>query len=171
MSKTLFFQAIASVVAPWTLIYASQNAPRPAKPYVTMNVRIIEHPTTAVVSDLAANGEASMTEQVMFRIDLNFYGNGAMGKADSAATLFRYQTRIQAAHELGLAYSTIGVPTDIGTVLGHQQEERALLEVNGYAIKTGVDMLGLIETVEVEATTGDIVDTITIDSTPQPSEE
>ena len=166
MSKELFYQAIASVVQPWKLVFADQNAPRPAKPYVTMKVRRIEHPTTAVVHDLAANGEATMVEQLTLMLELNFYGAGALIKADDTATLFRYQTRIQAAHELGLAYSRVAAPLDLTMPLGNQMEERALLEVNGFAIKTGIDLLGLIETVEVEATTGDIVGTIVITQTP-----
>ena len=152
MSKELFFQAIQAIVQPSQLIYDRQNAPRPTKPYVTLRVRAIDHPTNAVVHSMDGYGEATMVEQVMFRMDLNFFGKGAMAAASRASSLFRYHTQIQAAHELGLAYSTTTPPTDLSLLLGNQFEERAMIEVNGYAIASGLDLLGLIESVEIEGT-------------------
>lgn len=165
MSRQRFFDVLQGVVSPWTLIYAEQNAPRPTKPYATLSVRSIVHPMHAVASRVDEDGHAEMTAQVLYMMDLNFFGPGAMERAHDVRAVLRYHSHIQAAHAQGLAYSTITEPVNLSALLGNQYEERAMFEVNGYALKLGSDDIGRIQRVEVSGDVGDIDGSVSIDAT------
>lgn len=148
MTAAAFYNAFAPILAPIVLIHADQNAPRPAKPYVTMSVARVSHPPFPTEGPLNAEGKVVMTEQLRFQMELMAFGPDAHGILSQVASKVRYPSQVQRIHELGLSIATVGEPIGLTAYRGAQAEEQASLEIAGYATTSGQDVLGLIEQVQ-----------------------
>lgn len=164
MSTSVFYKAVQPIIAPWALVYAHQNAPRPAKPYATFHVERKIHPRFGVETKPGPSGMADVTEHVDFRMEVMFFGPASADRAALLASCLKYHSNVQRIHELGVSISTIGPPVTLNIPRGDQIEEQASLEISGYAIVAGQDDVGVIATVEVTGTTDDYVETFVIDS-------
>lgn len=148
--------------APGGLIWADQNAPRPAKPYATVTVRSVD-PSPPVSARVDAAGVIAMTQVIRLSVEWQFIGKNALDLARMAAFRIRSETNLDRAKELGLGILNIDSVYPVPEVLNASQiEERAIVEMAVLDSDAFGDNVGLIEEVEI---IGDGFCTITVRDT------
>ena len=137
---------LAPLLAPWPLIWARQDAPRPSGSFATVWVERIGKPPFAVVSPPDAEGVSRSTAMREHAVELTCYGPGGAALADWVAFALGLETHIMRAVSLGVAVAVIRPALAVPTVLDRaRHEERGLLEFGLYALDTLDDQVGVIE--------------------------
>lgn len=164
-----FWTLLAPIVAPATLILADGNGPRPAKPYATLDVTEAGAAPWLVEGPPDANGVAAFTEHATANVEVQFYGEGAQGRAKALGQRLRLPTAVDRAAALGIGIGTVRPATSLSALLNEtQREERSVVEFTAHVTDAVAEAVGLIEHAEVEQTdaVGATVCRHTIDAPP-----
>lgn len=149
--RSAVWQLISPIVAPLTLIWADQNAPRPALPYLTLRLMAATPAENDARGEVTADGEQDLDNPTSATLEVQAYGTGAENAIASLTKRLRFDQHVDRAVQLGIAIGRrIGVTNLSQLVSDSQFEERAMLEVALLFSGHDVDPVGLIETVEVE---------------------
>lgn len=138
------------------IIYANQNAPRPALPYMTMYLN--NYRTRGRDQGLAVvDGKRQMLGHREFVVSLQSFGKGAFDSLARLGQLLEADTALEALNSTGIVVYEHSSVNDVSIFLEAGSEERASLELSCRAAVTYIDDVGTIETVSGEATIGDRV--------------
>ncbi len=146
-----------------TVVFANQNAPRPAYPYITVHKTVsaeTEHSTIEPPND---EGMADMVDDQTISISLQSFGDGAADIMENLRNSLKKVTTLQYFRDKEMPFIRIlsGI-NDLTTVIGSRQEERAGMDLEFRAANVVTDDVGLIESVfgsgEFEKTSIETVD-------------
>lgn len=149
MSAATALQALlAPIIAPVPLVHAQQNAPRPAKPYATLDVRNNGASGWLIEGGPDANGNATFLEQRVVSAEVQFFGLGAMDSASALGVKLRTPRQASRAASLGVPIARVRGALDATFLLNENQyEDRGILEFTAHHTGEIEDEVGLIETV------------------------
>lgn len=154
MENTLYAW-IAGVVSPVVAIWADQNAPRPARPYLTL-----EHSAFGRVGDDVAAAKASaagvvnMTGNREFTFSIQAIGPGARSLLESVNTSIQKESAKAGLRTGGLVFvQSLSPIQNIPELLDSVDiEERASLDLLFRVAQTYTDTVGAIDNAEFEPT-------------------
>ncbi len=151
----VFLQEFLEPITGHSLIITDQNGPRPIKPYATLGVRAIsEQPINEF--GLNSNGTINLAKLQRLTVEVEYYGVGAYGKAQTLGLKLNAPSQVLRADEFGLSVSQIRSVTRVPELLNQSQyEERAILEFTVYIMVEGDDQVGLIEHAIIQDTDSD----------------
>lgn len=131
-----------------TTIWADQNAPRPAKPYLALRVMSRKSDQNDEYGPVASDGTQFVVSNTSLTLEIQAYGDGAVGILDSLATKLGFQSTIITCIVLGVAIRNRGPITNITQLLDKSMfEDRASMEiVIGYR-DGATDTVGIIDAV------------------------
>ena len=135
------------------VIFADENGPRPAKPYIALRVnpasRLPVHRGTvddAGVQPVSAHRSA--------QVELQCFGWGCMNALDALGQRLHMQAALDRAEELDLAVTAVGQLRQVPVLRdATMYEPRAVLELTIDYTTTLADDVGVIEKVNITGTT------------------
>lgn len=135
------------------VIKANQNAPRPARPYITVLVTMTsqgEHSYEGAPDD---NGNAQLENELACMVSLQAFGDNANTIMGNLRQSLEKPTVLQSLRATGLPFIRVlsGV-NDLTEQVGTQYEERAGMDLEFRAVAVVTDAVGVIESVEGTAT-------------------
>lgn len=146
---------LAPIVAPVPLIFANQNAPRPAKPYATLDVQDTRPAAWLVEGEPDADGNATFREHALVNVEVQFFGTGAVERARDLGRRLRLPRHANRATALGLGIARVIAARDVPFLLNETQyEARGVLEFTAYHLAELTDDLGRVERVELQRDPG-----------------
>lgn len=140
---------LAPIIAPVPLVFAQQNAPRPAKPYATLDVRNNGAAGWIIEGGPDDNGVAQFFEQRVINAEVQFFGVGAMERASDLGLRLRMPSQASRAAQLGVPIARVRGAIDATFLMNETQyEDRGILEFTAHHTGEMDDDVGLIEHVE-----------------------
>lgn len=155
-----FWTLLAPVMAdlgipPASLVMADQNAPRPAKPYATLDVTDAGAAPWLIELEPDEAGNARFVEHRLANVEVQFYGQGAQERAGALGMRLRLPSNVNRAVALGIGVGTVRGATGISVLLNEtQRETRGLLEFTAHVAAELTDNIGLIERVVLDCPPG-----------------
>lgn len=136
-----------------SVVYAQQNAPRPAKPYITLLVTPVTRKEHAHISAPNSSGEAIIENEAEIVASVQCYGDNALSLLDSLRNTLEKQTVRDALRGAGTPYiRTLNGVSDLTEQVGTNYEPRAGVDLEFRAVITVTDTVGVIEEVHGTAT-------------------
>lgn len=154
--------AAANVAEGVTVVFANQNAPRPALPYVTIHVTAMPEKEHASVGPPDENGDAEIVNDLAPTVSLQAFGDGARDIMSGLRRSLDKVTVLQSLRAAGLPFiRDLSGVTDLSETVGTKFEDRAGLDLEFRAAGVVTDAVGAIESVEGTATheTGENIET------------
>lgn len=147
------FRSVLSQLTPWVIIYADQNAPRPALPYCTLR-QVMNAGSDFAESDLVdANGFRNVRENQVATVELSFYGNGSVDECERIRRVLALETVADSFNNEKISLIERSEVANASMALDKSQfEERAILEVKCGWRSVEIENTSLIETVQVTGT-------------------
>ncbi|MBC3540657.1 LIC_12616 family protein [Rufibacter sediminis] len=134
------------------VVYANQNGPRPAFPYVTVHVTAKSDMGWADISVPDTDGVAEINNDRMVSISLQALGSGAMSLMETLRDDLERPTSLQQFRGAGLPFiRVLNDVNDLTTVVGTKYEERAGMDLEFRTAVQLTDEVGLIEAVTGES--------------------
>lgn len=133
------------------IVFANQNAPRPARPFITLFVNTFadgEHSSVGAPDDY---GIAEIVSDRMVMVDIQAYGTNAQDIIDNLRLSFE-KVRVQEElrrDKIPFIRVSSGFD-DTSEVVGSEYEPRAQMDVEFRCAAIIEDDVGLIENVEIE---------------------
>lgn len=146
--------AVANADAAVTeVIKANQNAPRPARPYITVLVTTTsqgEHSNEGAPDN---DGVASIENELACMVSLQVIGNSAKTIMGNLRQSLEKTTVLTSLRATGLPFIRVlnGI-NDLTEQVGTQYEERAGMDLEFRTVAVVTDTVGVIESVEGTAT-------------------
>lgn len=171
MTKAQIKAFVLSLIAELTAtkcIWDKQNAPKPANPYISLNLS----PERDLGNEVRRRSDGSGTLDLLGRrettLSVNAYGNGSIEKVNSLWLALRRPTIVDRCLSARIAFVRAETPQDLTALVdGRSWEERANIDlIVTYSIST-TDSPGYITTVTVPGEFGEpeIVAPVTDDAT------
>lgn len=132
------------------IVYGRQNAPRPARPYITIIVNTVNDSENSSVGDPDDEGIAEIVSDRRVNASISAYGSGSINIINNLR-LSLEKVRVQESLR-GAKLSFIRVAggfDDTSEVVGSEMEERGQMDVEFRCAGIVEDNLGLIEQVDV----------------------
>lgn len=129
------------------LVFADQNAPAPAKPYVYMRLNSINQIFDDETGPIDEDGETNMRGFREFTLEIQSIGSGAIGFIHEIETSFQKYTTRNILWQNNIAYIRQLNITNLSEVYESRFQERASAD---FQFRTGIDYvddIGIIETV------------------------
>ena len=146
-----FWSLLAPILAPVPLIMADQNAPRPAKPYATLDVTNAGAARWLTELPPDAAGNARFVEHRLANVEVQFYGADAQDRASDLGMRLRLPRHVNRAVDLGLGVAVVNGATSVAVLMNENQyEQRGILEFTCHVGVEITDEVGLIEHTETE---------------------
>jgi hypothetical protein len=149
---------------PATMYY--ENAPRPAAPYVTINIASI----TQIGWDWTPNptntaGDISLIGDREFTVQLQAYGGDPLSVMENLRTSLQKQGVLDLLRVNGIVFADWFPINDITELVDSRYEKRASMDVLFRIAQTATESLGTIATVELQEVYVDAVDDVVYDET------
>lgn len=131
-----------------TVVFANQNAPRPAYPYITVHKTATAESEHSTIEGPDADGFADIVDDQTISISLQAFGDGAHDILSTLRNSLKKVTTLDyfRAQEMPFIRILSGI-NDLTTVVGSRQEERAGMDLEFRAANVVTDEVGLIESV------------------------
>ena len=147
-----------------TVVFANQDGSRPALPFVTLMVNVMDNSDWPRQSSVSNEGIITITQDRDITASINAFGPNAWDIADG---LRRSLDKITVGWDLArddLIYvqPLTGI-NDLSAVVGSGYEQRAQMDIMFRAAAVDTDDVGLIENVEGSGDLGDNVPGVVID--------
>jgi len=136
------------------VIWAHQDGPQPATPYLTLHVRATAREGMADIGPINDEGIATIQQGQLLTVGVNSYGDGALDTLQALRNALIKPSVQRALRVDGLAYVDVLSLTDLPAITGTTWQKRAVLDVEFRAAISITDDLGVIETVAFEGTDG-----------------
>lgn len=137
-----------------TTIWYNQNAPRPALPYVTMDIREYEMINRDWIAPLDENCDSFFAGNREFTLVINYYGAGAIEALERLQTLGRsYDVQNQLLNS-GVVYVNRVAMTNVAELLDTKWEERYQLEMRFRVSNQGITAPETFNVGSIETVTG-----------------
>lgn len=146
-------------------IWRNSNAPRPTRPYGTIQMLSAVAEEHATVGAVDANGVAQVTHHyaVVTRLELYDKVKDADGRVQPPAALSKLwalrqnlghpSTALRLAQDGGWAFVRVLLgPQDVAALVGTEQEPRATMDIEWRIAEQTADDLGLVERVAITGT-------------------
>lgn len=135
------------------IIKANQNAPRPARPYITVLITSTTQQGHSWEGAPNNDGDASIENELACMVSLQAFGESAKTIMGNLRQSLEKPTVLQSLRATGLPFIRVlnGV-TDQTEQVGTQYEERAGMDLEFRAVAVVTDAVGVIESVEGTAT-------------------
>jgi hypothetical protein len=129
-------------------VFANQNAPRPAYPYITIHKTVSTETEHSTVEPPDENGISDIVDDQTISISLQSFGNGASDIMSGLRDELKKVTTLQYFRDKKMPFIRIlsGV-NDLTDVVASRQEERAGMDLEFRAANVVKDNVGLIESV------------------------
>ena len=141
-----------------TTIWTNPNAPRPAKPYCTLQVLNVQRIGRAYTGPVDAEGKATISMDREVVVSITSYAHTEADPREALQTmealrdsLEKHSVRDYLASE-GWGLRAVELLTDAPQLLDTTWEPRAVFDVRFGTQKQIIDDLGIIETAEVQGT-------------------
>lgn len=146
-TAAIYAWAAAATVRP--VIWANQNGPQPASPYVTLQVTAAPQEGDAEVFDgVSGAGLVDIRLTRLWTVQVACFGAGAVGELQELLKALHKITVQQALRAAGTCYvRVLSGPTDVPEVTGTTWQPRAVMDVQFRAAEDYTDDVGLIERV------------------------
>ena len=140
--------ALIAPLAGITTIWANQNAPRPAKPYVSLRIASRKTDEHDEYGPVTADGTQVVVANSEITLEVQAYGDGAQAALEAVRAKLGLQTVVQSTAALGIAVRSRGQVMNVTQLLDASSfEDRAVLEVViGYR-ENVTDTVGLIQSI------------------------
>lgn len=114
-----------------TAIVSSQNAPRPAKPYLTCRIQSITKSGDDVMYNVnGQSGVASFCGNRDVSVSVQLFGDGAISDADTLATMHESPIIQKMINDEGFYFVSCEQINDITGILDREFEPRAEITIN-----------------------------------------
>ncbi len=135
------------------VIEANQNAPRPARPYISVLVTTTTQKEHSNESHPGDTGMASIENELSCMVSVQCIGENAKTIMGNLRQTLEKPTVLQSLRAAGLPFIRVlsGV-NDLTEQTGTQYEERAGVDIEFRAAAVVIDEVGVIESVEGAAT-------------------
>ena len=135
----------------WNLVFAKQNANRPAKPYATIAHRPLASAQFSENFEPDADGFRTVRGNRLWAISLDFYGKNALAEAEMVVTKLGVESYAGLAANFLFGVGTVAPIRDLTALLNEstQYEERAQVEFNLRWISLFTEEVMGIEEVEI----------------------
>jgi len=156
--ETTLQSVFATIVTPNPVIFDSQNAPAPAKPYFTMF--LIDSRQVKEVSEqlpLSVLGSVAYIDDIELSVNIRGYGDGVLAKIDLIRSAFNKPSVRQLLAAGGLVYLNCGNIIDTTSIQQVDFVEAASLDIRFRTTETQADVVGTIGSVEIEGTIKNMV--------------
>ncbi|APH57398.1 Phage-related protein [Granulibacter bethesdensis] len=138
------------------LIWAEQNAPRPAFPYATLRWLRSEEGSRPIARPWygAVNADGLMVVETPMQdtLEIQVFGPSALNTLDTLRQRLGFPTTQDNAFLHGIAVLSCGPVLNISALLETTWEERAAMELTLGHVMRGADAVGLIEKVQATGT-------------------
>lgn len=147
------YQLISTAAGPVPVVFADENGPRPAKPYIALRV----NPASRLPvhrGPVDGQGEQPVSAHRSAQVELQCFGAGCLNALDAVGQRLNMQTALDLAEQLDLAVTAVGQLQQVPVLRdATTYEPRAVLELTiGYTL-TLADTVGVIEEVNITGTT------------------
>lgn len=144
------YDLIAPMVAPWRLVWAHQDAPRPPLPYCAIHVERTTEAEHIMLRPPEDDGLARVTVYRLHGVELNCFGRGGVGMARAVALRIKLESALMRAARLGLAVTIIRPAMSVPALLDKSRyEERGMLEFDVSQLGDVLDDVGVIERADI----------------------
>lgn len=152
-----------------TAVWLNPNAPRPARPYATLQTVSRRRIGSASTGHPDATGDATITGDREVTLSVQY-----LGAADSNDPRDGYEelqalvdslerpSVIEALDSTGWAFIRTALLQDITAQVGTQWEPRAVVDIEFRATATQTDQVGVVETVKSESTFNERVEPLEV---------
>jgi hypothetical protein len=142
-----------------TVIFANQNAPRPKKPFIIIQVGGLKEVSMPMKYEIDDNGIQNIVSNMSFIITFNSYCD-VLHQAEELLNLLQRKFRTDLAYnhfKADIAYMrTIMGVSALPVAIGGINESRAIFEAEFSLTQSLLDDVGLIEHIHItDETTGD----------------
>jgi len=145
----------------YTTIWESANAPRPQKPYCSLNISSITQFGQIYNATTDIDGEVAIISELDLTLAVNVFSDKSSQDIDSLMTLQELYASLKKQDNLDYFYSNgIGfiqqlAMTNISSLLGTDFEQRAQMELDFRIGTQIIDNVGWIETVIMKGKVND----------------
>lgn len=152
--KTKLWAMLQPILAE-PVIWADQNAPRPALPYATMRLSTVPRVGTPHYADPDANGIQTVYAMRESVLQVQRFGTDSVGALETFTDKVLLQTNLDKFSVLKIALFSVSPVTDVALLLNDlATEPRASVELSIRWVSDVTDDVGLIETVVATGSIG-----------------
>lgn len=135
-----------------TVIWADQNAPRPASPYTTIKIASLRQVNHDHYGEPNNSGIQTVKGDREFTLSIQSYGREGVTFLNDVAGKLKLTTNQDKFMAKKITCFNIGQVADVSAVIGSVIEKRASLDIFCRIKSSLTDNVGLIETVTANAT-------------------
>lgn len=167
--KTSLYNVISSIVTPTTVIFYYPNAPRPANPYITLNIDSLVRVGDDYIPKPDTDGDSTIVGDREFTLQVQSYGENCLTILEKIRSSLQKPSILDTLRDENIVFVNSLDITNITALLDTEWEQRGAMDLLFRIANTDEDNLGVIETVELdeEYSDGNTVvysDTVTISS-------
>jgi len=171
LRKSLYDWAILVAPTGFDVIWYRPNSPRPSLSYVTLSMINFSQVGWDYIPRPDTNGDAAISGDREFTLRIECYGDGCFEALETIRSSLQKPTILDTLREDGIVFVTQNDITNVAALLDTEWEPRTSMDIFFRLAQTNPEVLGKIETVEIQEILSDgesdIYDeTITITSTP-----
>lgn len=149
-----YFYTLFTTVTGVQVIWAEQNAPRPANPYISLKLLNSNAIGYDYITEPDDDGMAVIYGNREFTLEINYFGNDGLGAMEQIRTAFFNPVIREELNQIGLVFVERLTFLDTTQLLDTRYERRYTMELRFRYSNQGVGEpdkidIGLIETAEI----------------------